>query len=209
MVMAVAALPAVVSGGPVASAAVPGGDITAVCAGTTSGSVFTLSADCGPTTAPLIVPDGFTVDGAGHTITATDLPPDGSAQWNGGILTNAGSSMNVQNLSILGPVDGFQLCQNSNNILVGIFFNDAGGAVSNVTIEHIFQQQNGAFGSCQTGRAIRADGVSAARTVTISSTVASDYQKTAVDARGTMTMNLSGSTAGPPTRSSASSRRTA
>src|SRR5262245_19111979 len=83
-------------GGGVANAApIPGGSITAVCTGTTNGSTFTLTADCGDVTSPLTVPPGITtVDGAGHIISATDL--NGSdptvhtpiPQWNGGIVTN-------------------------------------------------------------------------------------------------------------------------
>ncbi len=37
-----------------------------------------------------------------------------------------------------------------------------------------------------------------ARTVTITNTTVRDYQKSGFEARGTMTMNLTGSTAGPP-----------
>ena len=111
--------------------------------------------------------------------------------------------MNIQNLTVTGPAAGFQLCTNSNFLLYGILFNDASGTVAtNVTIDHIFQFQNGAFGSCQTGRAIRAEGITGARTVTITNTTARDYQKTAFEARsigtGSMTMNVSNSTAGPP-----------
>ena len=80
-------------------------------------------------------------------------------------------------------------------MLYGIFFNGAGGgSVTNVTVDHIFQFQNGAFGSCQTGRAIRADN---SGTVTITDTVVKDYQKSGFEPRGTTIMNLSGSTAGP------------
>ena len=80
-------------------------------------------------------------------------------------------------------------------MLYGIFFNGAGGgSVTNVTVDHIFQFQNGAFGSCQTGRAIRADN---SGTVTITNTVVRDYQKSGFEARGSTIMNLSGSTAGP------------
>ena len=82
-------------------------------------------------------------------------------------------------------------------MLYGIFFNGAGGgSVTNVTVDHIFQFQNGAFGSCQTGRAIRAEDDSG--TVTITNTVVKDYQKSGFEARGSMIMNVSGSTAGPP-----------
>ena len=107
--------------------------------------------------------------------------------------------MNIQNVTITGPAAGFQLCTNSNFVLYGIFFNAAGGgSVTNVTVDHIFQFQNGAFGSCQTGRAIRADD---SGTVTITNTVVRDYQKSGFEPRSLgaqMTMNLSGSIAGPP-----------
>jgi len=88
-------------------------DITVACPGSTTGTTFTLTADCA-TTEPLTVPDGFTIDGGGFTISATDA---GGAQWNGGIVTNAGTSMNVQNVTITGPAGGFQLCVNSTNVL--------------------------------------------------------------------------------------------
>ena len=169
-------------------------DITAACTGTTNGTTFTLTADC-DTTEPLVVPNGVTIEGNGHTIRATDA---GVAQWNGGIVTNAGASMNIQNLTITGPADGFQICRNSNFVLYGIFFNDASGTIDNVTVNHIFQVQDGTFASCQTGRAIRADGATPGRTVTITNTKVMDYQKSGFESRGTTTMNISGSTAGPP-----------
>src|SRR4029077_21192838 len=103
-----------------------------------------------------------------------------------------------QNVTITGPVDGFQVCTDSARVFYGICFNDASGSVSNVIIDHIFKIQNFAFDSCQTGRAIRADGTAPGRTLTITNTVVRDYQKSGFEARGTMTMNLSGSTAGPP-----------
>ena len=168
------------------------------CNGDLTGTVFTLTANCA-TTAPIVVPSTVeTIDGAGtFTISATDA---GGAQWNGGILTNAaaGQTMNVQNLTITGPAAGFQLCTQAGNVLYGIWYQDASGTVTNVTVDHIFQVQNFAFGSCQTGRAIRADGTAPGRTVTITNTTVKDYQKSGFEARGTMTMTLSGSTAGPP-----------
>jgi hypothetical protein len=187
----------VVTSAPAASA-FPGGDITTVCAGMTNGATFTLTADCGPTSAPITVPGTITtVDGGGHTISADDA---GVPQFNGGILTNAGpgQTMNIQNLTVSGPATGFQVCTNSNFVLFGIYFNDASGTVNNVTVQHIWQQQTGAP-SCQTGTAIRAQNPAAARTVTITNTTVTDYQKNGIDGRGTtMTMDVSGSTMGPP-----------
>ena len=191
-------------GGGVADAApITGGNITAVCTGTTSGTTFTLTADCGEVTTSLTVPAGITtVDGGGHTISATDLNGADPTvhtpipQWNGGIVTNTpGQAMNIRNVTITGPAAGFSLCNNSGYVLYGIYFNGAaGGSVSNVTVDHLFQFQNNAFGSCQTGRAIRADD---SGTITITGTTVRDYQKSGFEARGSTTLNVSGSTAGP------------
>ena len=75
------------------------GNITTVCTGTTSGTTFTLTADCGEVTSPLTVPDGVTVEGGGHMITATD--PVG-VSFNGGVVTNAPGAhlMHVNNVII-------------------------------------------------------------------------------------------------------------
>jgi hypothetical protein len=180
----------VAEAGPAAAA-----DITTACAGSST-TTFTLTADC-TTTVPLTVPDGVTLDGGGFTISATDI---GGAQWNGAIVTNAGASMNIQNVTITGPAGGFQLCTQATNVLYGILFLDASGTVNNVTVDHIYQQQNPLSPSCQTGRAIRAESTTAmAQTVTLTNTKVMDYQKTGFEARGSaMTMDISGSTAGPP-----------
>jgi uncharacterized repeat protein (TIGR01451 family) len=179
------------------AAAFAGGPIDTVCAGGLNAGTFTLTADCGPTTKPITVPSTITtVNGGNFTISATDI---GFPQFAGAILTNAsaGQTMNIRNLTVTGPVTGFQLpAADCAAPLYGIYFNDASGSVDNVTVDHLWQQQ-GPFGSCQSGRAIRADGVAPGRTVTITNTRVRDYQKSGFEARGTMTMNLSGSTAGP------------
>src|SRR6476659_4947568 len=64
-----------------ASAAAP---VEFACTGTTAGSTFTLTANC-DTNVPLLVPDGFTLDGHGFTITAHD--PVGGF-FKGGVVTN-------------------------------------------------------------------------------------------------------------------------
>ena len=156
------------TGGGVANAApIAGGPSTLCVQARRTEATFTLTADCGRSDDALTVPATITtVDGDGHTISATDLNGADPTvhtpipQFNGGIVTNAtpGQTMNIQNVTITGPATGFSLCNNSGNVLYGIFFNGAGGgSVTNVTIDHIFQFQNFAFGSCQTGRAIRAD----------------------------------------------------
>src|SRR5215813_4730536 len=101
------------------AASIPGGSIESVCKGTTSNGTFTLTADCGDVTDPITVPNTITtVNGDSHTISATDI---GSSQFNGGILTNEspGHAMNIENLTVSGPVGGFQICTNSNYVLYG------------------------------------------------------------------------------------------
>ena len=202
MTLSAVAVPVVVTGGVLGAGVAAAADLSVetfcASAGTLVGTTFTLNTDCGPTTVPLFIPDGHTLNGNNHTISADDNGA-GVAQFNGAILTNEvpGGTMNIENVTVTGPAGGFRLCTNSDFLLYGILFNDASGTVNNVIVDHIFQIQNGAFGSCQTGRAIRAEGV-AAQTVTITDTTVKDYQKSGFEPRGAMTMNLSGSTAGPP-----------
>jgi hypothetical protein len=202
------------------AAPIAGGDISTVCAGTTNTATqtFTLTANCGDVTSALTVPPTITtVDGAGFTISATNPPqpppPAPNVTYTGAVLTNAGpgQTMNIKNLTVTGPATGFPfvLPQPSCNTsgppvggfpgLFGIFFNDANGTTTNVKVLNIFQT-NTAPGSpaCNTGHAIRADGVTAARTVTITNTQVSGYQKAGMFASGNMTMNVSASTIGPP-----------
>jgi hypothetical protein len=149
-----------------------------------------LTADC-DTTVPLVIPDGVTLDGGGHTITAHD--PVGGF-FSGAVVSNAGPSMTIQNLHIVGSFPtAAPGC--GRGTLFGIHFNDASGTVSNVTVAGI-SEHSGC--NSTTGIGIRADGVTAAQTVTITGTTVTGYQRNGVDARGSMTMNVSGSTIGPP-----------
>jgi hypothetical protein len=167
--------------------------LTAVCAGTTSGSTYTLTADC-VTTQQLTLANGQILDGAGHTISPQD-PPGGN--FTGSVVTNAapGGTMTVENLTISGPSGGFAggCAQPPPNGLTGIFFNDASGSASNVTVTGMTQHLG-----CQVGIGLRANGISAARTVTLTNVKVSGFQKAGLVASGSMTMNVSGSTVGPP-----------
>ena len=173
---------------------------------TTNGTTITLNADC-ETTEALTIPDGFTLNGGGNTITAFDPDPTTGDTYTGAVVTNAAgaTTMNIENVTITGPDGGFPflLPQNGCNSpfpgLFGIYFNDASGSVNNVEVRNIFQT-NTAPGSpaCGVGHGIRADGVTAARTVTITNTEVSDFQKSGLFASGNATMNVSGSTIGPP-----------
>lgn len=157
------------------------------CTGDLTGTVFTLGADC-DTTASIPVPDGFTVEGAGHVITAHD--PAGGGSFTGAVVTNAGTSMNVNNVIIRGT--GF--VTNCQVTLLGLLFNDASGTATNVTVENITQHSG-----CQTGNGIRANALAGtARTVTLTGVTVTGFQKNGVTGSGQVTLNVSGSTIGPP-----------
>jgi Putative Ig domain len=175
-------VPIALTGGGVAGAATDPSIET--CAGTLSGSTFTLTANC-DATAPLTVPDGLTVNGAEHTITARDTTP---GSFDGGVVTSAGTSMNIENLTIMGT--GFTSSAPCRGTLNGLFFNGAGGSVTNVTVTGITENS-----ACQVGRAIMATGT-AGQTLTITGATVSGYQKSGIQASG-MTMNVSDSTIGP------------
>ncbi len=165
--------------------------VETACSGTLSGSAFTLTADC-DTTVPLTVPDGVTLDGAGHTVTAHDITGT-PGSFDGAVLSNAGTSMSIEDLTIMGT--GFTQTQPPGSCgratLNGIWFNGAGGSVTNVTVTGITESSN-----CQVGRAIVATGT-AGQTLTITGTTVSGYNKNGIQASG-MTMNVSDSTIGSP-----------
>jgi uncharacterized repeat protein (TIGR01451 family) len=166
-----------------------------------------LTANCGDTTAAITVPAGITtVNGAGFTISATDPPPPATT-YTGAVLTNAPGNpgpMNIENLTVTGPTAGFAFplpqpsCNSPFPGLFGIFFNDASGSVTNTNVLNIFQT-NTAPGSpaCIVGHSIRADGVTAPRTVNITTTHVSNYQRGGMFASGNVTVNVSNSTIGP------------
>ena len=161
------------------------------------GGVITLTGDC-DTTVQLTIPNGITLNGAGHTITAHDVTP-GTPSIDGAVLENAtgGTSMSIENLTIMGNfTPGFPGCRGTLN---GIGFNGAGGSVTNVTVTGIHENSN-----CQIGRAIVATGT-AAQTLTITGTTVSGYNKNGVQATG-MTMDVSDSVMGPPRAPNLSAR---
>ena len=89
-----------------------GGWAATTCTFTTVGSTMTLDADC-TTDATITIPDGFTLNGNGHTITALD--PSGG-HFLGAVVKNAGGTANVTNLTV--TASGLQnVCDGGDNRL--------------------------------------------------------------------------------------------
>ncbi|MBI5282609.1 MAG: right-handed parallel beta-helix repeat-containing protein [Candidatus Solibacter usitatus] len=158
------------------------------CTFTISRTTMTLNSDCN-TDASIIVPNGFTLDGAGHTITAKD--PAGG-HFVGGVIQNGGASANVTHLTI--ATSGLaNVCDAGGNRLRGILFDGASGRITDNRVMNINQGASG----CQEGNGIEVRNFgSNPRTlhVTIDGNVVINYQKTGIvvngNADGSVTDNV-------------------
>lgn len=154
------------------------------CLFSTSGSTLTLQNDC-TTDQTILVPDGATLDGAGHTITAVD--PTGG-HFLGAVVSNAATTfpITVKNLGV--TASGLSdACDAGLDRLRGILFEGVGGAITNDTVTHINQGASG----CQEGNAIDVENpVGGAVTVSITNNTVSDYQKTGIRASGSVAATI-------------------
>ena len=117
----------------------------AVCTFTTSGSTMSLDGDC-TTDTTILVPDGFTLDGSNHTITAVDPMGD---HFRGAVVANGGTSANVVNLKI--SAGGLMnACDAGGDRLRGIMLDGASGTIAHNTVLALNQGASG----CQEGNAI-------------------------------------------------------
>jgi hypothetical protein len=139
---------------------------------------MTLNADC-VTDHGIAVPNGYTLDGAGHTVKAVDPAGD---HFRGGVVRNGGASANVTNLKITTGALA-DICDAGDDRLRGILFDGASGSITN---NEIFNLNQGASG-CQEGNAIEVRNFGASPStvrVTIDGNKVTNYQKTGVIANG-------------------------
>jgi len=104
------------------------------CNFVTSGITMTLANDC-VTTATITIPDGFTLNGHGHLLTAVDPDPNNAVYFPGAVVANASgaSSANVKNLIIDAP----NLASNFCAYVAGIAFDSVSGSITGNTILHV------------------------------------------------------------------------
>lgn len=166
---------------------VNGNVITFDCSFTVTGTTMTLDGDC-ETDETIFVPDGFTLDGAGHTITAVD--PEGG-HFLGGVIKNGGAIAHVTNVTV--TASGLaNVCDAGDDRLRGILFDGAAGSITNTTVVDINQGQSG----CQEGNAIEVrnapfDGTHPNTvSVLIQGNVATNYQKNGITANGDVSADV-------------------
>lgn len=154
------------------------------------GSTYTLLANC-VTDETLVLPDGYTLDGHGFSITAVD--PTGG-HFLGAVVTNGGTTAHVTDVVITasGLVDA---CDAGSNRLRGILFEGAGGSITGSTVAGVRQGPSG----CQEGNAIEVRNFDVQgnpapdqMTVTISGNTVADYQKNGITANGNVAATITG-----------------
>lgn len=150
---------------------------TNACDFAISGNTMTLLADC-ETDHTILVPEGFTLDGAGHKITAVDPAGD---HFRGAVVKNGGATATVTNVEITasGLAD---ICDGGDDRLRGILFDGAAGSITNVNVHGVRQGLSG----CQEGNAIEVRNYpgSTVLSVTIDNNIVSDYQKNGITLTG-------------------------
>ena len=170
--------------------------IWGACSVSMSGTTYTLLSDCIVDHTQLI-PDGVTLEGAGHSITAID--PAGG-HFLGAVVRNGGTSANVRNLTV--KASGLaNICDGDDDRLRGILFQGAAGTIANNRVVDINQGPSG----CQEGNAIEARNEpfsvgGADLAVTIDANYVSGYIKNGITASGSVAVTISNNTvigAGP------------
>jgi hypothetical protein len=117
------------------------------CTFTTKGTTMSLNGNC-TTDSTLLVPNGYTLDGKGKTITGVD--PVGG-HFTGAVVANAGSTANVKNLTV--TVSNLaNVCDAGAARLRGIMFDGASGQITHNTVVNVTQAASG----CQEGNSIEA-----------------------------------------------------
>lgn len=159
------------------------------CTFTAAGTTMTLDADC-QTDTTILVPDGMTLDGAGHTITALD--PAGG-HFKAAVVRNGGASASIVNVTIT-TSNLANVCDAGGDRLRGIMLDGASGVISGNAVLNINQGPSG----CQEGNAIEVRNFDSPLgfSVEISQNLVSAYQKTGIVVNGNVSATVAHNTVG-------------
>lgn len=113
-----------------------------------AGTVLVLASDCSTETT-VVIPDGYTLDGRGHTLRARD-PADGS--FSGPVVRSGGRTAHLRNLNIVAD-DLRAACHAASPVddrLRAVLFENASGTITGVHVRAVRQSPMG----CQEGYGI-------------------------------------------------------
>jgi hypothetical protein len=151
-----------------------------------------LEADCA-TEAAVYIPDGYTFDGAGHTLTAVD-PQDGRFQ--GPVLRNRGGEAHVRDVRVVaGGMTDRGDCDDGEAALTGILLEGASGSIQDSEVAGVSQRE--ARAGCQEGVAIAVrheETADEALRVDVLRNTVSGYQKAGITAAGRVEVRVEGNT---------------
>lgn len=160
------------------------------CSFQRTGTTWTLVSDCA-TDSSIVLPDGVTLDGAQHTIMATD-PSDGF--FRGGVIVAGDASATVMN-TVISAMKLADACATGHDRLRAIYFNGASGVIQGNTILNV----NKSGSSCQEGNGIEvrnADLGGRPSNVQILDNIVEGFQKTGVVASGNVDVTIRGNSIG-------------
>jgi hypothetical protein len=147
------------------------------CPVTLTPGQVTLREDCVVQSA-MFIPDGYTLNGAGHTLTASE---DGAGEhYKGAVLRNRGTVANVRDVTVTAR-NLSDVCDGEADRLRGILLEGASGTIEDTVVEDLNQAGN--FGGCQEGFAIDVRNLAADATpvaVTVRGNQLTGYQKAGV-----------------------------
>ena len=148
-----------------------------------------LAADC-TTDLTLLIPDGYTFDGEGHTVTAVD-PPAGP--FSGAVLRNRGGTVRVRGVTV--TASGLRdSCLSGAAMLRGILLDGASGEVVDSVVSGLGK---GPTSGCQEGFGIEVRNDDASRgpfRVDVLRNRVSGFQKTGILATGAVEVNIADNT---------------
>ena len=160
--------------------------VEAQCTFTTVKKTMTLNGDC-ITTTSIIVPDGFTLDGAGHKITAMDPFLD---HFKGGVIQNGGATADVTDVTVTASGLIESCDTDAVTRLRGILFNGASGSITNT---HVINITHVGASCADEGNAIEIRNFGASATtgrVRIDGNVVTGYQKGGIIANGNVDASI-------------------
>ena len=159
------------------------------CSFEVNGATMRLLADC-RTDASIAIPDGMTLDGAHHTISAVD-PPGG--HFTGGILINGGTTASVVKTRLVAQSLA-NVCDAGAGRLRGILLDGASGVLSGNTVLDVNQGAS----ACQEGNAIEVWNFSGSPVVVeIAHNIIDRYQKSGIVASGDVDVSIHHNRVGP------------
>ncbi|MFY0562742.1 right-handed parallel beta-helix repeat-containing protein [Archangium lansingense] len=157
------------------------------CAFSLEAGRLALAADCS-TDATLLVPEGYTFDGEGHTVTAVDPP---GSHFIGAVIRNRGTLARVRDVTV--TASGLKnQCETGAERLRGILLEGASGEVVDSVVSGLGK---GATSGCQEGFGIevRNESADTFRVDVLRNRVA-DFQKLGILATGSVEVNIADNT---------------